>query len=315
MSARDIWLVGTGPMAVEYHKVLSGMGLPETVIGRGQVSASVFKERTGVAPWSGGLEAFLATGPGVPDAAIVAVGVDGLCAAADLLVDYGVKTLLVEKPGALELGDLEALARKARSKGSRIAIGYNRRYYSSVRTAEELIAAEGGLRSMTFEFTEWSHQIEKLPTNERIKNHWLLANSTHVIDLAFHLAGQPAEWSYFHQGNLDWHPAAAAFAGAGRTDRDVLFSYCANWSGPGRWGLEVVTDLSRYIFRPLEKLQVMRKGSVAIEPLNIEDSMDTAYKAGLYKQVEDFLAGKPGRLCLIDEQLRNWVVYRSIAGY
>jgi predicted dehydrogenase len=310
-----VWLVGTGPMAVEYYKVLASLGVLVVAIGRGDSSASAFEAKTGAKAIRGGLEAFIASRPSLPGAAIVAVGVDDLCSAASGLARCGVKRILVEKPGALRRSELERLAEEAALADREILIGYNRRYYASVLKARELIEEDGGLRSITFEFTEWSHQIEKLSTNEKIKARWLLANSSHVIDLAFYLAGRPREWKCYHKGGLNWHPTASAFAGAGITENDVLFSYHANWNGPGRWGVEAVTEKSRYILRPLEKLQVMRKGSVAIEAAEIDDDLDLRYKAGLYRQVADFLERKEGALCSINDQVLNFKIYEEIAGY
>ena len=43
-----ILLVGCGPMAVEYLKVLSDIGSDVTVIGRGDDSARWFEEQTGL---------------------------------------------------------------------------------------------------------------------------------------------------------------------------------------------------------------------------------------------------------------------------
>ena len=50
---------------------------------------------------------------------------------------------------------------------------------------------------MCFEFTEWSHNI-RLKLNQQVKESWFLANSTHVVDLVFHLIGLPVlEASHF----------------------------------------------------------------------------------------------------------------------
>jgi predicted dehydrogenase len=302
-------------MAVDYHKVLRDLGATTTVIGRGEASARRFETQTGQPVVAGGLEAHLAAMPSLPDAAIVATGVEALAPTARRLVAAGVRRLLLEKPGALTRSELDALASQAGAAGAEIVIAYNRRMYASTLAAQRMIEEDGGVRSVHFEFTEWSHVIEGLPKAPGVKEAWLLGNSTHVIDLAFHLSGAPVDLSTFTAGSLPWHPAAAAFSGAGRTEQGALFSYCANWDAPGRWSVEVLTRERRLIFRPMESLQVMRRGSVAIEPVPLDDAGDKAFKPGLHEQVCRFLRGRRDGLCSLAEQVRCWPLYERIAGY
>lgn len=310
-----VLLVGAGPMAVAYATTLTGLGVGMVVIGRGAASAAAFAEQTGVAVFVGGLQAYLDQTSVLPAAAIVAVGVENLAATTMQLLERGVCRILLEKPGALTRDQIRTLGAVAREKDARVVIAYNRRLFASTLKAQEIIAADGGVKSMHFEFTEWDHVIRDLPKAEGVKQAWLLGNSTHVIDLAFYLGGTPVQWQAFTGGGLAWHPAASVFSGAGRTSDDVLFSYCANWNAPGRWSVEVLTEQSRLIFKPMEALQIMRKGKVAIEPVEIDDALDKTYKPGLYHQVERFLRDDPRGLCTLDEQVEKWDIYAKIAGY
>ena len=96
-----------------------------------------------------------------------------------------------------------------------------------------------------------------------------MANSTHVVDLAFFLGGAPEKISSYVGGKLDWHPNGSIFSGAGITKNNTLFSYNANWEAPGRWGVEVITNKSRLILRPLEKLQIQKIGNLDPEFVQI----------------------------------------------
>lgn len=310
-----VWLVGAGGMAVDYAKVLKALDVSALVIGRGSASAQTFTERTGLPVHSGGLEAFLAGEPELPEAAIVSVGVEALAPTTRRLLDYGVRRILVEKPGALNRDEIRELAAIAADRSAEVIIAYNRRMYASTLHAQRLIAEDGGVQSLHFEFTEWGHVIAGLQKADGVKAAWLLGNSTHVIDLAFYLGGLPVEMHSYTSGSLDWHPSSAVFAGAGRTDRSALFSYQANWSAPGRWGVEVLTSNHRLVFRPMESLQIVRKGSVALEPVSLDDRLDKAFKPGLYEQVDRFLQGRLEGLCTLDEQVARWPVYTRIAGY
>ena len=178
-----------------------------------------------------------------------------------------------------------------------------------------MIAEDGGSVSCNFEFTEWAHTISPAAFPAEVKSSWLIANSSHVIDLAFHLCGLPADWKGWHAGGLEWHAASARFCGAGITDRGVIFSYHADWEAPGRWALEVLTRKRRFIFRPMEQLQVTPLASVVVKPIPIDDALDKAFKPGLYEETKAFLAEDAQYFCTVYDQLRNALLYSEMAGY
>lgn len=315
MSNTNVLLVGAGPMAIEYAKVLKSLGVLPIVIGRGEISAKKFTAETGLPVDTRGLEVWLAdTNSPLPTQAIIAVGEKGIGTATKLLMMRGVRNLLVEKPGGFDAEDIRSVHATAIKQQATVYIGYNRRFYASVEAAKRVIANDGGVTSFNFEFTEWGHVISAVEKEEGVKEQWLLSNSTHVIDLAFHLGGFPREMSSFVQGSLDWHPAASSFSGAGKSEHGALFSYQANWAAPGRWGLEVLTSAHRLLFRPLEKLQIQKIGSVAIEMVDIDDRLDKEFKPGLYKQVQAFLAGDSTVLPTISEQINALDWYLRIRG-
>ena len=318
-SLTALWLIGSGPMAQAYTAVLQAQSVNFRVIGRGASSAQAFQQATNVPVFSAGLDTALET-LSLPDKAIVAVGVEELAAVAQKLIDGGCKQLLLEKPGALHLPELEALHAAAQAEGASVWIAYNRRFYASVQKLHQLAAADGGITSAVFEFTEWSHQLRDLKKAPGVREHWLLANSTHVIDLAFHLIGLPAEgqWQGWHGGSLDWHPAAARFHGAGVSERGIPFSYQADWEAPGRWGLELLTRHNRYLLRPMEALQVIPLGSVEAQSIDLDDALDQQFKPGLFQQCEAFISSHPehiGQLCSLEELLKAFPTYYYIAGY
>lgn len=314
-TSTSVWLVGAGGMALDYLKVLRSLDCQITVIGRGEESARRFEAQGGHPVVSGGLESYLALRPVVADAAIVAVGVEALAPTAMSLLQAGVRRILLEKPGALNRAEIEALQAEARARDAEVVIAYNRRFYAATLAAQSMIDEDGGVQSLNFEFTEWGHVIEGLTKAPGVKDNWLLGNSTHVIDLAFYLGGEPVEMHAMTAGALSWHPRSAVFAGAGRTVTGVLFSYQANWGAPGRWGVEVLTAQRRLIFRPMEKLQVMRRGSIAIEPEPMDDALDLAFKPGLHEQTRRFLVRQTEGMCSLADQVRHWPIYERIAAY
>lgn len=314
ISMKSIWLIGAGSIAAEYAKVLDTLGLSYQVIGRGIGSARKFEERMNRPVITGGLDNFLRTRPAIPNMAIVAIGVTELKNAMVLLMEYGVRKLFVEKPGFCFPKELEESYEVASRTNSQVFFAYNRRFYSSVIKAEEIINEDGGILSFNFEFTEWGYIIEKGTYELNVLSNWFYENSTHVIDLAFFLGGKPVQLSTYTTGKTNWHNPAI-FTGAGRTEKDVLFCYQANWLAPGRWGVELLTSKHRLYLRPMEKLHIQELGSVEVKPVEIDDTLDIYYKPGFYLETLAFVEGDYSRLCSIYDQKKNIEgLYNKILG-
>jgi predicted dehydrogenase len=301
-------------MAQHYTKVLSGLGQCYEVIGRSALSAARFEAATGCVVRHGGLQATLEISA-APEQAIVAVGVEQLADVAIRLINAGTRRILLEKPGGLNTAEIAAVHQAAVKHNADVLIAYNRRFYESTTVARRLIAEDGGPISCTFEFTEWPHTIIPLNLAPGVKESWLLANSSHVVDLAIHLCGVPKHWQAWHSGALDWHPSAARFCGSGITDQGVLFSYHADWEAPGRWGVEVLTRKHRYIFRPMEQLHVVELKSVKVNGVELDDRLDKEFKPGLYQQTKAFLTQDDHLFCTLAEQLQHYTTFNEMAGY
>lgn len=287
----NILLVGVGKMGMEYARVLEAQGYSYIPVGRGEQSAQVFKESFHIDVITGGIDSAVSEIDAIPEYAIVAVPVTELAHTTRKLISAGVKYLLVEKPGGLDRTQIVETANYAAKVGAQVYIAYNRRFHASTLKAQEIIEEDGGVTSFNFEFTEWSDTIASTKHSQEIKNNWLMANSTHVMDLAFYLGGMPAEMTTFVGGakELSWHRASCIYAGAGVSVKGALFSYQANWNAPGRWGVEVLTRKHRLIFRPLEKLQIQNLNSVKIDYVDIDDELDNEFKPGVYRQVQAFM--------------------------
>lgn len=313
---KKIWLIGAGGMAQDYIKVLDDLDTKFITIGRGKETAQMCEEATGCEVLIGGLDEYLLSDPEICSHAIVAVGVEKLFETTKELLKYGVKNILVEKPGAMLKVEFEELTNLAEDKNAKVFIAYNRRFYASTLKALEIIREDGGVQSFNFEFTEWSHLIEKVTKANGVMEKWFLANSTHVADLAFFLGGKPEEICTFTAGSLSWHPSASNFSGAGVSVRGALFNYHANWESAGRWSVEILTKEHRLIFRPMEKLQIQKRGSIAQEfHESIDYKIDEKFKPGLYVQTKNFLSDEFDGMCTIMEQCSMLNIYNKIANY
>ncbi|MDP1725462.1 MAG: gfo/Idh/MocA family oxidoreductase [Bacteroidota bacterium] len=311
-----IWIIGTGLMSREYAKVLKALNKEFIAIGKGEENCALFEKEYSVKTIRGGLNDFLKTKPPIPESVIVGVGIEALTETTIALLNYGIGKILLEKPGVGYASEITAVSELVKEQNAHVLLAYNRRFYSSVIQAQKIIKDDGGVVSFNFEFTEWSHLIRNLKKHKTEHHNWFLGNSTHVIDTAFYLGGNPKELCAFFKGGLDWHPASSVFAGAGVSENNALFSYQANWEGPGRWVIELITPIHRLIFKPMETLQIQNIGSVAVEPVLVDDHLDKEFKPGIYLQTETFIKGDYSRFCSVQDQ-KNMIekYYNKMSGY
>ena len=310
---KQIFLIGTGQMAMDYAKVLQAQKHEFKVIGRSETSAIKFEQHTGIKPVTGGIENHLQTNPFPENAyVIIATGTQELMQTMLTVLKAGAYRVLVEKPAAISIDELLANEENLKPYFEKVFVAYNRRFYASVIEAQRLIEEDGGLQSMHFEFTEWAHKIEPLEKAPGVKENWFFANSTHVVDLAFYLAGNPVDWkAYSKPGKLTWHKKTN-FAGAGITEKGVLFSYISNWESAGRWAVELLTESRRIYLKPLEGIAIQKKGSVVVEQYEFDDSLDKAFKPGLYRQVEGFILENNNNSNIFDHIYKTISVYSLI---
>ena len=308
-----VTLIGAGPMAIEYAKVLKALDIGFHVHGRGAASAEKFEAATGVTVGTGDLAGQLAGTS--PASAIIAVGVQDLAETTALLCRHGCKSILVEKPAARGPDECRKLVNSLEGTGfGNVLVAYNRRFYPGVQRVAQMIAEDGGATSVQFRFTELAWKLAGIEKDPRVKANWLYANSTHVIDMAFHLAGWPKFLKAAVSGGLSWHPAGSRFVGHGETKTGALFSYHADWDAPGGWGVEVLTRKHRLIFQPLETLQVQEIGSFDVETVDLSPHPRGAnLKPGLAEMTEAFIAGEAAKVLPdLEEQVAHFDIYETI---
>lgn len=310
----EIIIVGAGPMAIEYAKVLQAQNKNFVTIGNTKKSAVNFEENIKTNVVLGGVENWIKNNSATDFSlykVIVTVNENLLGKIAKVLINAGFKNILLEKPGGLDLVDIKSVNSLAIEKKANIYIGYNRRFFASTLKVNELIKSDGGVSSFNFEFTEWGHVIKDLIKNKGVLNEWFIQNSSHVIDLAFCIGGYPKDLKSFVAGGEKWHPKGTIFSGAGVSDKNALFSYNANWESAGRWWAEFLTNKNRYVMKPMEQLFVQKRGSISLEKIELDDELDKLFKPGLFNQVEAFLKF-PDKLMKIDEQVMMLPIYNII---
>jgi len=314
MKNKKVIIFGSGYMAEEYLKVLKALDCEVSVVGRNGEKAKGLAQRYSCAGYGGGSRALKDIECGNADLAIISSSVESL---KDLTIDCigsGIKNILIEKPGALDIIELEAMSKAVRPDNN-IAVAYNRRSYNSVIQLKSAIEKDGGPLGCFFDFTDREKDVLDNPKSKDVIKRWGFGNSSHVIDTAFYLVGGPVEMSSLRSGSWDCHPTGTAFAGSGRTEK-CLFSYFATWAGGGRWDIEISTKEGRYKLSPLEELQFCKKNQFAWEKIALQDDDDTRFKPGLYKMVKKVLLDKDfSGLPTIADQIRFCGTVDRIFGY
>ncbi len=313
-----VLLIGSGFMAREYIKVLASLGNEVIIVGRSDEKIQALKsDYPNFEYFSGGLSKFLEQHSDIPEFAINAASINQLRSTSILLMDAGVKYIMLEKPGELTLSGLNEIKLKSIECSADVLIAYNRRYYSSISVLKEQVEIDGGITSAHFEFTEWIHTIDPNIYDSEALKKWIISNSSHVIDTAFSLIGIPKELNAFVGGKdaITWHPSGSIFTGSGISENDIPFTYHSNWEGPGRWAIEISTRKRRFYLKPMEKLQQQIKGSVQITDFEIEDQLDQEFKAGLFLQTKSFLNLDHSNTIDIAQQIKTLSFYNLIGGY
>ena len=310
-------LVGAGKMADDYLKVLQRLGVDTTVICQSSESASKFEQRNKHAAIFGGLESYLSTKKQLPPNAIVAVNIEKIFSATIALLEAGVSNILIEKPAALKSDEIRRLAAVASEKGARLYVGYNRRFYASIEEVRRLVVQEGGVLSCAFDFTEATNRFDPFSYPYEVREHWGLANSTHILDLIFHIIGPPKTLECSVHGALDWHHSGGIFVGSGISTKEVPFSYHSDWLGPGRWRAEFVLRTRKLLLQPIEILQESTHQSFDLKKVRLDYTNDEKFKPGILNQVRAFLGSKVSEssLCSISEHAKNFAFYERVFGY
>lgn len=248
-------VIGCGLTGREHVRALKALGLNRIIVyspSAGPLEA-LPREVPGVRTVAGDLDQ-LGGAAERDELAIVVTPILQLAPVADSLAQLGYRRLLIEKPVALDAVEIQRLAGRLAACGVEAVCGYNRVAYPSFAEVRSRTASEGGIRSCSYTLTEFTTRIlaGKFSTDELAR--WGIANTLHVIGMAHGLIGLPDRWSGIRMGSPAWHPTGDRFVGAGLSDRQIPFSYHADWQSTGRWSIEVHTAQSSYRLCPLERL-------------------------------------------------------------
>ncbi|MFN3708954.1 MAG: Gfo/Idh/MocA family oxidoreductase [Alishewanella aestuarii] len=305
-----ILIVGAGTIGLQYADILTAMSVPFTLLCRSEQTANKVLQSTPHRALVSDASAYLAHTTQHYSHAIVATAIKDLATVTQALIAAGIEQILVEKPLTFSSQEAAKLAHAADAAAVKVWIAYNRRFIPSVQRLRDLLAQDGRIQACRFEFSEWIDKISWSQKEEQLIENWLIANSSHVIDLAFFLIGYPKAMTCIADTPVvrsDKTLPASRFAGCGLSENDIIFSYLSCWDAPGRWRLEVMTANHRYLLEPLEQLSVTARNSLSLEKVDVTDKANYGFKPGFYQQVQAFLQQSPDLMSIrqLEMQLLN----------
>lgn len=313
MTSGAVLIVGTGPMGAAHAKAIQRLGKLPEVVGRSEHSAARFSDRFGLSAQGIGLEQYIERGK-LPSHAIVAVPISELSRVTTELLKAGVMNILVEKPGALSSTELRLVMKSASATQANVWVAYNRRFLDSTSFLLALLEERGRPARLECEFNERLGELRELGHPPAVLERWLIANSSHVLDLAIFLGGFPTVISNSPQGELSWHPSASSFSASGKTENGSELIFRANWNQEGSWSLRISAGGRTFEMRPLEELYEIVPASHERIQL-FSPAPGEHIKPGLIEQARQFLSNDRTKLCSLSEQVRNLQLYEAIGAY
>lgn len=285
MSQIRVAVIGLGNIAQKHVEVLKAMPACQIVAGvkREAETGRAFCELNGIARYFSSAAQLLDWGEF--DAAIVCVGHLLTVQVAREVLATG-RPCLIEKPVGFSSAETREVADTAQSAGTWGMVAVNRRFYSNVRRAFDLLAEAGGIKAIRVEHTEWMHQAGTWGLSEEVLDRFFLINGIHLVDTMCHLAGLPQRTLGIVRRQADRRHAYDAMLQFGN---GAVGHYSGQWYAPGRWAVDVFAEDLRIAFPCLEQSQILR---TAREPEVLElDAMDRQFKPGFFRQMETFLHG------------------------
>ena len=193
--------------------------------------------------------------------------------------------LFIEKPPGLNLKQSQKLANLSLKYDLKNMVGFNRRYYSHFHKGIKIIEDSGGLLGISVTGHERFWNIATNTFDEKIKQNWIFANSTHTIDLLRFFGGKIIKQHSF--SNSIEHKNNDQFVTSIKFKSGALGTYTSHWYSPGGWSVILYGYGKTVTFKPLEEgyWNDRDMNTFSIEP----DSVDLKYKQGFHGQLRGFI--------------------------
>jgi len=276
-------IIGLGNIAHKHAEVIKALPDVELVAGvkRDHDTGRAFCSQYSIPRYFQSTDDLLAWGEF--DAAVVSCGHHFTVEIAIAVLSTG-RPCLIEKPVGFSASETESVLDTANKAGTWGMVAVNRRFYSIIQRARELIAESGGLRAIRVEHTEWMHQSAGWGLVDDLLDRYFFINGIHLLDTMCHLAGPPESTdavARMFPGRRNAYDAMFRFSSG------AIGHYSGQWYAPGRWALDLFAEDLRITFPRMEEAFIQRTGKDP-EPLLL-DEIDQKFKPGFYRQMQAFV--------------------------
>ena len=223
-------------------------------------------------------------------------------------------TVLLEKPPGLNVAEAEGILACAQAKGRNALVALNRRFLSSTQTVLVDLAHHDGPRYIRVQDQEDLNQAIALGQPAAVVDHWMYANSIHVIDY-LRLFGRGRITGVCH--GITWNPddPGVVVSTIAFDSGDVGLYECL-WNRPGPWAVSVSTPDRRWEMRPLEQAFYQPTGERESYPFPVH-RWDQEFKPGFRLQAQaavDSALGKPSACPTLKDGVETMRLIQSIYG-
>ena len=232
----------------------------------------------------------------------------------DIIFSHNIP-VLIEKPAALSAKKLKYFISKYKNNLHNKWVGYNRRFYKTVKILKKRIL-NGGLKTINISISEDIKNHTKKHGNE-ILPHLLEFSSSHILDLLLYLFGKVEIIKIFKYPQIFNDKIFYSLNGILKTKDELPIILQLNSNDPTPAGIFCkFDDNTTWSLSPLEKLTVFDKYKIVEEKANNirqyipsfskEFFENNDFKPGFKTQMREFLAlNKNGQLSNIHDQLET----------
>jgi predicted dehydrogenase len=223
--------------------------------------------------------------------------------------------VLLEKPAGYDLADAEDIAAAAAGRKRPTMVGFNRRYYSSVRAvANDLDARPAERRYIHVQDQQNYAEARRYNHPPQVVEKFMYANSIHNIDLIAHLGrGAVKDVKPITPWRGEETEIMLAYVEFESGDSAL---YEGVWKGPGPWTCSVSTPSRRWHLQPLEQARYQNADERTQHAVDTDD-LDVRFKAGFYRQADAAVRkarGESSDIVDLEESLRTMRLIRRIFG-
>ena len=215
------------------------------------------------------------------DAIFVTVSLFNIKDVALSCLETGIPTF-IEKPAGININDINDLVNAAKKMETINMIGLNRRFYSNISHALDIVKKDGGVKTIIIDCPQRLSDINNWKGYEDKTNIW---NGIHCIDLFRYFCGNvDCMTSYVRKINSEYNDTFNSFI---KFKDGSIGHFISNWFSPGGWSVVIITKSKKISICPLEEGYCLNENGEE-HKLNIID-IDKKYKPGFFLQDRYFI--------------------------